>query len=296
MTKIFKKTGVNSPLRTPYDDCMIVMDIKQTESFSTNPLEVKKASKLQLNSILRELVLISKRRVFRYDLVDSEITFCTHDVVNIINEQFDFADFRDDFINGILTSEILDDKIYAYVLDSNEYAGKITDFRTYGVVSHHIIYRWLYPITLTTNDLKYKEKNGFTTKIKITIAHSSKISNGSVIGRETQIGEKNLIERSSIGNNCIIGDNCKIINSYIWNNVKIENGVRIENAIIGDDAELAAGTQIQKGCVLGDKVVTKENAVIGPNELVCSNEGKFKTDGDRFKNGGVYESENFKLE
>jgi translation initiation factor eIF-2B subunit epsilon len=111
-----------------------------------------------------------------------------------------------------LTSEISDDKIYAYILEDNEYAAKILDFRTYGAISHQAVYRWCHPITLTIHDLKLKDKNTLTyTDLNIylddkqNISYSSTISNGSVIGKETTIDDQSRIEKSIVGKNCKIG-------------------------------------------------------------------------------------------
>ena len=93
MTKIFKKTGVNSPLRTPYDDCMIVMDNQTNRIFQYKSLRGEEGIETSVELNLERISFDKQKESIeiRYDLVDSEITFCTHDVVNIINEQFDFA-------------------------------------------------------------------------------------------------------------------------------------------------------------------------------------------------------------
>ena len=67
-------------------------------------------------------------------------------------------DFRDDFIKGLLTSDIHDEKIFSYILKDNEYANKVSDPRTYGVITREVISRWVYPIVLNVPELKIKDK------------------------------------------------------------------------------------------------------------------------------------------
>jgi len=92
-----------------------------------------------------------------YDWVDTEITLCTKEIFHLLNEHF-YDDFRDDLINDVLNSEIIEDKVHAYLLDESDFVGKVIDFRTYGILNQYITSRWLYPVVPSTHDLRLKDK------------------------------------------------------------------------------------------------------------------------------------------
>ena len=183
-------------------------------------------------------------------------------------------DFRDDFINGILTSEIIEDRIFAYLLQDHEYFAKVLDYRSYGIVSQQVIYRWLYPILPSTPDLRLKDKeknslnySDFNTYLvlfreinlilkdeKLQISYTAKIGHGTVIGAKTIIKDKVSIERSTIGKNCQIGKNTIIKNSILWDNVQIGDNCEITNCVIADGVIIENNCKVRTGCVLGSNV------------------------------------------
>jgi len=71
----------------------------------------------------------------RFDLVDAEISICSRDVLNYFTDNFDYVTLYDDFINSISSSEIIDDRIMAYELQSGDYYARILDPRTYGAIT-----------------------------------------------------------------------------------------------------------------------------------------------------------------
>ena len=54
-------------------------------------------------------------------------------------DNFDYHDFRHDFIHDLLTSDIYDDKVHIHVIQDKEYACCVSDFRLYGIVSKDLI-------------------------------------------------------------------------------------------------------------------------------------------------------------
>jgi translation initiation factor eIF-2B subunit epsilon len=66
----------------------------------------------------------------RNDLYDCNIEICTPEVPALFTENFDYEDLRRDFVNGVLTSDLLSKNIYCYIAKSG-YGGNITNFDTY---------------------------------------------------------------------------------------------------------------------------------------------------------------------
>ena len=85
----------------------------------------------------------------RHDLVDCDIAICSTDLLDIFTDNFDKADLRDEFINWMQESEVLEDRTRAFeVMEQNAYYGRIFNPRTYAVVSNDVICRRAYPLVL----------------------------------------------------------------------------------------------------------------------------------------------------
>lgn len=52
-------------------------------------------------------------------------------------DNFDYQDLRQDFIRGVLTDDILANKIFAHVI-TGEYAARVRDLRTYNSVRYFL--------------------------------------------------------------------------------------------------------------------------------------------------------------
>jgi len=76
--------------------------------------------------------IISKHTNFllRNDLCDCNIEICTPEVPALFTENFDYEDLRSDFVNGVLTSDLISKNIYCYIAKSG-YSSKFTDFEEY---------------------------------------------------------------------------------------------------------------------------------------------------------------------
>ena len=108
----------------------------------------------------------------RNDLVDSGIDVCSVDVPPLFSENFDYQDLRRDFMTGILTSDLLESKIFVHVAPAAPhsadaangraagegslwmprrgkgwgYAARVKDTQSYDAISKDILARWLAPL------------------------------------------------------------------------------------------------------------------------------------------------------
>jgi translation initiation factor eIF-2B subunit epsilon len=69
----------------------------------------------------------------RYDLLDCRIDICAPEVLLLFADNFDYQDLRHDFIRGVLTDDVLGNKIYSHVI-SGDYAARVKCLRTYNAV------------------------------------------------------------------------------------------------------------------------------------------------------------------
>lgn len=74
---------------------------------------------------------------------DLGIDVCEADVPALCTENFDYHDLRRDFVNGVLTSELLGKKIAVYQVgaeadgakDEGRYVDRVRDTRTFGDIT-----------------------------------------------------------------------------------------------------------------------------------------------------------------
>jgi translation initiation factor eIF-2B subunit epsilon len=88
--------------------------------------------------------------------VDTEISVCSKDVLNRFTENFDYNDLYDNFINSLQASEITDDRIIAFELDSTCYYARVTDPRTYAAITQDILSRYAHPMVIDSKLLNPK--------------------------------------------------------------------------------------------------------------------------------------------
>ncbi len=88
MTKVFKKLPLDSPLRTGYDDAMLVID-----SSNKQILQYQNTSEDKQIELFLERISFKKQRnnlQIRYDLYDTEITICSHEIFQLMIDHFDY--------------------------------------------------------------------------------------------------------------------------------------------------------------------------------------------------------------
>jgi len=78
----------------------------------------------------KEITSRYAKLLFRNDLYDCNIEICTPEVPALFTENFDYEDLRRDFVNGVLTSDLLLKNIYCYIVNSG-YGGNISSFEEY---------------------------------------------------------------------------------------------------------------------------------------------------------------------
>ncbi|KAM9976101.1 hypothetical protein ACTFIR_009942 [Dictyostelium discoideum] len=262
MTMVYKQASSTHRTRSKQDDTVIWCnrDTMQVVCYDNSPSKKK-------SSISVELFQKHPSIQMRYDLIDCHIDICSPEVLALFNDNFDFADIRKDFIHDILTSDLLDYKLSAYVLQG-EYAARVKDLRTYHSVSKDIIHRWTFPMVPDNNfmcnssyslsrQMIYKEKN-------VKLLGDCLISDETVIGTQTEIGAGSIVSHSTIGRNCIIGKNVKINGSYIWDDVTIQDNAIIDHSIICNGSIIKSSSIIGRGSIIGFNVYIGQSKTLEP--------------------------------
>ncbi|CCE62374.1 hypothetical protein TPHA_0C02200 [Tetrapisispora phaffii CBS 4417] len=223
-------------------------------------------------SIDPELLEDVKEFSLRNDLIDCRIDICSAQVPPLFQDNFDYQTLREDFVKGVVSSDLLKKGVYAYITD--EYGSRVDSWQAYDEISQDFLGRWVYPVVLEANPLEentysyesphiYKEKD-------VVLAESCKIGKCTAIGSGTKIGEGTFIQDCVIGKNCSIGKNIKISNSYIWDNTVIGDHSVITHSIVASDVELGSKVILNDGCVIGFDVKIDSGMILPQGSRISS--------------------------
>lgn len=289
-----------SPLhrtRSPLDPATFLLDKKTNRCIYYQPIpsisNAGKSSSASINIDPELLEDVEDEMLIRNDLIDCHVDICTPHVPQIFQDNFDYQYLRQDFVNGVLTSDLLKKTIYAYIIENDEYAARVESWATYGAISQDILARWSYPLVpdanLLDNQTYTYEFNNIYKEEKVILAQSCKIGTSTSIGSKSSVGEGSHISKSVIGRNCQIGKNVKITNSYIWNDVVIEDNSVIDHAIIAHNAKIGSGATINPGVVIGFNVELGKNKTIANNVRIV--EKPIEKEEDEFDNASSFGSD-----
>lgn len=200
---------------------------------------------------------------FRNDLIDCRIDICTVDVPALFTENFDYESLRDDFVSGILTSDLLGKTIYCHILEEG-YAARVESFKTYRAVTEDIVSRYSYPLVVDLNELSgqtYSHRMGHIYMEKdVILSHSCIIGRGTVIGGGSFVGPEADITNSIIGRGTNIGKGATIKNSYIWEGCSVGENTEVIDSIVANGVVIGSGSSV---C----KTVVPFHSEIGPHEV-----------------------------
>lgn len=211
-------------------------------------------------TITRDFVAEHPRVQFRYDMLDCHIYVCSPEVLVHFNDNYDYADIRQDYVHNEVQNAALAWRFFAHFIE-NEYAARVHDPRTYDAVSRDIVARWTYPMVPDTNMVATtsytRVRDGTYKEHGVRLARSVKLSGDCVLGARTRIGAGSVVNKCVIGRNCVIGKGVTLEGCYLWDNVRVEDGATVSrsivcsNAVIGPGATVGRGSTISYGVVIG---------------------------------------------
>lgn len=208
---------------------------------------------------------------FRNDLIDCRIDICTMDVPALFTENFDYEHLRDDFVRGVLTSDLLGKTIYAHIIGEG-YAARVESFKTYKGVTKDIVSRYSYPLVVDSNIVQgrsYTYQRGHIYKEKdVVLSQSCSIGMSTIIASKTVVGDCSRIRGSVLGRNCVIGSNAVVENSCLWDGVVVEDNAVVNGAIVGDNVLISSGADVQYGSIIGSGAVVEKDATVPPGTRI----------------------------
>ncbi|SNX87525.1 related to Translation initiation factor eIF-2B epsilon subunit [Melanopsichium pennsylvanicum] len=240
----------------------------------------------------------------RNDLVDCGIDICSADVPPLFSENFDYQTLRRDFVLGILTSDLLDSKIFVHVAPTGPpasavpiasssfpetlgtstygrgYAARVKSPADYDAISKDVIGQWTYPLGpagYLPGGQRYSPRPGLRfLGDNVVLSRTCQLGTHTLVGCASEIGEKASLHQSVLGSSVKVGSRTSITGSYIWANTIIGIGCTIERSIIGENVKILDGVKISKGCIIADGCVIGPNVELGAFSRVAKK--KFKSE------------------
>lgn len=226
----------------------------------------------------------------RNDLVDCGVDVCAIDVPPLFTENFDYQSLRREFVQGILTSDLLEAKIFMHVsppasststsagepfsavsggvLGSPTYGAgymlRVCDPARYDAVSRDVLAGWTFPYTPCLgmpDGAKYTKSSGSCfVSDRVTISSSASIGRRTMLDAHTCIEDGAIVGESVLGKNVLVGPGSVVRHSYLWDSVTVGRNCTIDGCILGvgvqimDHVHLAHGTMVGDGCIIGPDV------------------------------------------
>lgn len=266
VTMVLSQASPIHRTRSQIDPSTFILDRKTDRCIYYQQIPPVDGEKSSINIDPELLEDVEDEMVVRNDLIDCHVDICSPHVPQIFQENFDYQLLRNDFVKGVLTSDLLKKTIYAYISDSSEYAARVESWTTYDAISQDILARWCYPLVPDLNFLEGNsygyEFNNIYKEDKVILAQSSKVKSSTAIGSNSSVGDGSIITKSVIGRNCKIGKNVRIYNSYVWDDAIIEDNCVLDHSIVAGSAKISADSTLQPGVVVGYRVVVGRGKVI----------------------------------
>ncbi|KAM0754479.1 hypothetical protein T439DRAFT_309262 [Meredithblackwellia eburnea MCA 4105] len=240
--------------------------------------------RLRTATLPRETLEGSKTVKLRRDLEAFGVVVCSPEVPPLFTENFDYQFFYPDFVNGILTSDLLGKTICCCVVGDEKstfggdrWAGVVGDLRSYDFVAKALLKRNAYPLApdenLPEGKERYEQRRGRVYIGKdVNLARTSSISTTSLVGSSSTLGSSTSINSSIISSSTNIGSESIIQNSYIFPGAQIGEGCKVVDSIVAEGCVVGEGS-ILEGVLLGRGVLTGKKARLSGVSVSTVGEG-----------------------
>jgi translation initiation factor eIF-2B subunit epsilon len=230
----------------------------------------------------------------RNDLIDTGIYICSHEVLMLFSDNFDYQNIRKDFVAGVLSEEELGNKLYVHEV-KNRYATRVRNVRCFAAVTKDILSRWTFPFVPDANVFKvcgndmdsgvsslqslslggtYASHWGSTetryTYSKgnvylddgVAVARTASIQHSVCVGRGSVLGPGTVLRDCVIGKNCRIGENAEIVGCILGDDVTIHRNSSLRDSLLCDGVVVNEGTRVMENSILSYNVIIDSNVTV----------------------------------
>ncbi|GAA5976485.1 hypothetical protein JCM10908_005516 [Rhodotorula pacifica] len=232
--------------------------------------------KMKTFTIPREALGNGSELHARSDLEAVGAVICSPEVAPLFTENFDYQFFYPDFVNGLLTSDLLGKTICCTILESAptplqttarapDWAFAVSNTKSYDAMSKAILARKAYPMAPDENmpnrSARYEQRRARVYYGKdVDLSRTCKISTTSLVGTSSRIGPNTYISHSVLGDSVQTGSSCQIVNSYVFAGAVLGDGCVVRDSIVGEGVRIAPGAVVEQGCLIASGAVIGQGA------------------------------------
>ncbi|GAA5860000.1 hypothetical protein JCM8547_003052 [Rhodosporidiobolus lusitaniae] len=231
--------------------------------------------KMKQFKVPREALASGKEIHTRSDLEAVGAVICSVEVAPLFTENFDYQFFYPDFVNGLLTSDLLGKTICCTLIGEAPepssargapgWAAAVSNTKSYDAVSKAILARKAYPLAPDENwpggGERYEQRRARVYYGKdLDLSRTCKIASTSLLGNHAVIGTNAFITHSVLGASVHLGANSHVSSSYIFDGAYVGEGCTITDSVIGEGVRIAPGSVVQGGALVAAGVVLGKSA------------------------------------
>lgn len=228
----------------------------------------------------------------RMDLRETGIDICGIEVPPLFQENFDYRRLRSDFVVGVLTSDILDSRLFlhvahpapvedGYVALPNDpsgsawgYGARCDSTKAYDGISVDVLHRLTWPLSpgspaWPSERLESRLGSRFIASQGVRIDRTAMLGKSVLISSNCQIEAETNVVRSTLCQGVSLGSNSSVIGSHLFEGVSVGNNCSIVSSIVGKNVKLLDGVSLAPGCLIGDDVVIGPNVALSPDSRVA---------------------------
>lgn len=206
----------------------------------------------------------------RSDLRETGIDICGIEVPPLFSENFDYQKLRRDFVVGILTSDLLDSKLFVHVaneadkIDSvqspastSAYGSRCDSTRAYNGISLDVLSRFTFPIVPGSPSwpgerLEARLASRFQSTDGVEVSRNAIVGSHTLISSWCTLEDGVRLNRSTLCEGVSIQQGSTIEGSHIFKNVQIGPRCKVTSSIIGERVKLLEGVIVEPGCLVAD--------------------------------------------
>ncbi|PWN40028.1 hypothetical protein IE81DRAFT_325959 [Ceraceosorus guamensis] len=218
--------------------------------------------------------------IIRSDLVEIGIDVCGPEIPALFSENFDYQSLRHDFVPGILTSDLLDTKIFLHISPSTSvhpsgssttsasgYGAQIDCTRQYHAVICDLISGAAQPLrpgNASWPGEPYALRGTAFIGTDVSVARDARLGRNVVIGAQSSIAQGVVLDCTAVGSHVDIASSSTISHSHLWDGVRIGSRCEMDHCIIGTGAQILDDCKLARGCIIGPDVTVGPGISLAP--------------------------------
>ena len=263
MTKLFMRCPLDDKIRNSQDLITLVTNNENKQIMKYESMSGRKRCKVNQHFEFKQ----SKHTSLdvRMDLLDCDIDIVSQSIIGVLEDFANFEQFKDDFINHVIESDIITDKVFMHEVRGNAYFSRVNNYQVYFQSCMDSIHRESYPIcpgaNIDTKSLVENQNIIMSQQESVQFKGMNEKLGSFSIGENTVVGSYTTIEDSCIGSGNNIGENCEITESIVWNDVKLGNNCIIKNCVITDGVEIKPDSELTNVLIIDQNGEQKHHPI-----------------------------------